>query len=74
MEKLKIPIFNYCCWLRSEAGGAEVFTREGARSWVDRGHEVTLFVFYFPNYAGVTLLMSLRMLEPMRINPFIQGL
>ena len=36
-------VFNWCCWLSPEAGGAEVFTREVARRWVRWGHEVTLF-------------------------------
>ena len=43
MDKLKILIFNWRCWLNPEAGGAEFFTREVARRWAEQGHKVTLF-------------------------------
>lgn len=49
MENLNILIFNWRCWLNPESGGAEVFTREVAKWWVRRGHEVTLFTSEFPN-------------------------
>ena len=39
--------FNWRCWLNPEMGGAEVFTREVARRWVEAGHEVTLFTSRF---------------------------
>jgi len=45
----KILIFNWRCWLNPEMGGAEVFTREVAKRWVEAGHEVTLFTSEFPN-------------------------
>jgi glycosyltransferase involved in cell wall biosynthesis len=35
--------------MNPEMGGAEVFTREVAKRWVKRGHEVTLFTSEFPN-------------------------
>jgi glycosyltransferase involved in cell wall biosynthesis len=35
--------------MNPEMGGAEVFTREVAKRWVEQGHEVTLFTSQFPN-------------------------
>jgi len=49
METLKILLFNWRCWLNPAMGGAEVFTREVAKRWVEVGHEVTLFASEFPN-------------------------
>ena len=49
MEKLKILLFNWRCWLNPEMGGAEVFTYENAKRWVEAGHEVTLFTSEFPS-------------------------
>jgi glycosyltransferase involved in cell wall biosynthesis len=45
---LKILVFNWRCWFNPDAGGAEVFTREVARRWVEAGNEVTLFTSEFP--------------------------
>ncbi|MEM2351492.1 MAG: glycosyltransferase, partial [Thermoproteota archaeon] len=47
MGLLKILFFNWRCWLNPEAGGAEVFTREVAKRWVEWGHEVSLFTSSF---------------------------
>jgi glycosyltransferase involved in cell wall biosynthesis len=47
MEKLRILIFNWRCWLNPAMGGAEVFTREVLERWVKGGHEVTLFTSQF---------------------------
>jgi glycosyltransferase involved in cell wall biosynthesis len=47
MEKLKILWFNWRCWLNPEMGGAEVFTHEVSKHWVEAGHEVTLFTSKF---------------------------
>jgi glycosyltransferase involved in cell wall biosynthesis len=49
MVRLKILWFNWRCWLNPEMGGAEVFTHEVAKRWVEAGHEVTLFTSEFPN-------------------------
>jgi len=46
---LKILICNWRCWLNPEVGGAEVFTYENAKRWVEAGHDVTLFTSEFPN-------------------------
>jgi len=43
MRDLKILVFNWRCWFNPEMGGAEVFTREVFRRWVEAGHEVTMF-------------------------------
>jgi len=48
MTSFKILWFNWRCWLNPAMGGAEVFTREVAKRWVEFGHEVTLFTSEFP--------------------------
>lgn len=48
MANLKILWFNWRCWLNPAMGGAEIFTREVAKRWVNYGHEVTLFTSEFP--------------------------
>lgn len=48
MNHKKILWFNWRCWLNPEMGGAEVFTHEVAKRWVDLGHEVTLFASNYP--------------------------
>lgn len=63
VEKLKILVFNWRCWLNPEMGGAEVFTREVARRWVERGHEVTLFTSEFPNCKGEEVLDGVRVVR-----------
>jgi hypothetical protein len=40
METLKILLFNWRCWVNPEAGGAEVFTYEVAKRWVNAGHDI----------------------------------
>ena len=47
MDSLKILILNWRCWLNPSMGGAEVFTREVAKRWVECGHQVTLFASEF---------------------------
>ena len=49
MGNLKVLWFNWRCWLNPSMGGAEVFTYEVAKRWVQAGHEVTLFTSEFPN-------------------------
>jgi len=48
MKNFKILWFNWRCWLNPAMGGAEVFTREVAKRWVELGHEVSLFTSQFP--------------------------
>jgi glycosyltransferase involved in cell wall biosynthesis len=47
MRDLKILVFNWRCWFNPEMGGAEVFTREVFRRWVEAGHKVTMFTSNF---------------------------
>jgi len=44
-------------------GGAEVFTREVARRWVEQGHEVTLFTSRFPGCRSEKLLDGVRVVR-----------
>jgi len=44
---MKILIYNWRDIKNPDAGGAEVFTHEIARRWVERGNEVTLFTSKF---------------------------
>jgi hypothetical protein len=53
MESLKILWFNWRCWVSPDMGGAQVFTHEVAKRWVEAGHEVTLFSSEFPNCKNV---------------------
>ena len=44
---MKILIFNWRDLKNPEGGGAEVFTHENAKRWVQQGHDVTLFASLF---------------------------
>lgn len=48
MNPKNILWFNWRCWLNPEMGGAEVFTHEVAKRWVEMGHKVTLFTSEYP--------------------------
>ncbi len=45
---MNILWLNWRCWLNPNMGGAEVFTYEVARRWVNKGHTITLFTSKFP--------------------------
>lgn len=45
---MKILIFNWRDIKNPEAGGAEVYTHEISKRWVEKGNEVTLFTSEFP--------------------------
>jgi len=47
VERLKVLVFNWRCWLNPKMGGAEVFTREVLKRWAAGGHDVTLFASRF---------------------------
>lgn len=47
VEKLKVLVFNWRCWLNPKMGGAEVFTREVLKRWAEAGHDITLFTSKF---------------------------
>jgi glycosyltransferase involved in cell wall biosynthesis len=63
METLKILIFNWRDIKNPEAGGAEVFTHEVAKRWVEVGHEVTLFTSSFPNCKREEVLDGVRVVR-----------
>ncbi|MEM0007924.1 MAG: glycosyltransferase family 4 protein [Candidatus Bathyarchaeia archaeon] len=63
MDSLKILVFNWRCWLNPEAGGAEVFTREVAKRWVEWGHEVTLFTSEFNDCKREETLEGVRVVR-----------
>lgn len=44
-------------------GGAEVFTREVARRWIKRGHEVVLFTSEFPNCRREEVVDGIRIVR-----------
>jgi hypothetical protein len=56
VARSEILIYNWRCWLGPDAGGAEVFTHEVAKRWVEAGHEATLFSSEFPNYKNVVYI------------------
>jgi len=45
---MKILIYNWRDIKNPAAGGAEVFTHENAKRWVEKGNDVTLFTSAFP--------------------------
>ncbi len=45
---MNILIYNWRDIKNPEAGGAEVFTHENAKRWVEKGHNVTWFTSSFP--------------------------
>ncbi len=47
VERFKVLVFNWRCWVNPEIGGAEVFTREVLKRWAEAGHDVTLFTSKF---------------------------
>ena len=47
MERLKILVFNWRCWLNPDMGGAEVFTHEVLKRWARVGHDLTLVTSTF---------------------------
>jgi glycosyltransferase involved in cell wall biosynthesis len=63
MEKLKILAFNWRCWLNPEMGGAEVFTHEILRRWVETGHEATLFTSRFKNCKAEEIVDGVRIVR-----------
>jgi glycosyltransferase involved in cell wall biosynthesis len=63
MDTLKILIFNWRDIKNPEAGGAEVFTHEVAKRWIEAGHEVTLFTSSFPNCKREEVLDGVRVVR-----------
>lgn len=63
MKSLKILVFNWRCWLNPEMGGAEVFTREVCKRWVESGHTVTLFTSQFGGCKREEFLDGVRVIR-----------
>jgi glycosyltransferase involved in cell wall biosynthesis len=63
MDSLKILWFNWRCWLNPMMGGAEVYTREICRRWVDAGHQVTLFTSRFPDCNRMEVLDGVQIIR-----------
>jgi len=63
MRSLRILVFNWRCWLNPEMGGAEVFTHEILRRWVENGHEATLFTSKFENSEAEEIVDGVRIVR-----------
>jgi len=63
MERLKVLVFNWRCWLNPEKGGAEVFTREVLKRWVEAGHDVTLFTSKFEGSSDEEIADGVRIVR-----------
>ncbi len=63
MDRYKILWFNWRCWLNPDMGGAEVFTHEVMKRWVQAGHEVTLFTSRYPNSKPEEVLDGVRIVR-----------
>src|SRR5439155_12686880 len=57
---LRVLFLNWRDIANPEAGGAEVFTHEVAKRWVEQGHEVSLLTSRFPGCSQVETVDGLR--------------
>lgn len=60
---MRILVLNWRCWLNPAMGGAEVFTYEITKRWVNAGHEVTLFTSEFPGCRKVEVVDGIRIVR-----------
>jgi glycosyltransferase involved in cell wall biosynthesis len=60
---MKILWFNWRCWLNPDMGGAEVFTREVSKRWVEAGNDVTLFTAEFPGSKKEEVAQGVRIVR-----------
>jgi hypothetical protein len=60
---VKILIFNWRDIKNPSAGGAEVFTHENAKRWVEKGRSVTLFTSAFPNCAKEEVIDGVKIIR-----------
>jgi glycosyltransferase involved in cell wall biosynthesis len=69
---LRFLFINWRDIRNPEAGGAEVFTHEVAKRWVDQGHEVTLLTSGFDGAPGVEIVdgVSVRRIGRLRTGTF----
>ncbi len=58
--KLRILFLNWRDIRNPDAGGAEVFTHEVAKRWVDQGHDVSLLTSRFPGAPALELVDGVR--------------
>jgi len=58
--KLRILFLNWRDIRNPDAGGAEVFTHEVAKRWVNQGHEVSLLTSRFPGAPALELVHGVR--------------
>jgi glycosyltransferase involved in cell wall biosynthesis len=60
---MRILVYNWRCWLNPSMGGAEIFTQEVTKRWVDAGHEVTLFTSMYPECKREETLDGVRVVR-----------
>ena len=60
---LRVLFLNWRDITNPEAGGAEVFTHEVAKRWVDQGHEVTLLTSRFKGSRPSEVIDGVRMIR-----------
>jgi glycosyltransferase involved in cell wall biosynthesis len=63
MERLRVLVFNWRCWLNPEMGGAEVFTREVLKRWAEAGHDITLFTSKFEGSSDEEVVDGVRIVR-----------
>jgi len=63
LERLKILVFNWRCWLNPCKGGAEVFTHEILKRWVNDGHDITLFTSKFDGSSDEEIVDGVRIVR-----------
>jgi glycosyltransferase involved in cell wall biosynthesis len=65
--RLRILILNWRDIANPDAGGAEVFTHEVAKRWVEQGHDVTLLTSRFAGARGTERIDGVRILRVGRL-------
>ncbi len=60
---MKILIYNWRDIKNPEAGGAEVFTHENLKRWVEKGHSVTMFASSFPGCRKEEIVDDVKILR-----------
>lgn len=63
MNSKKILIYNWRDIKNPNAGGAEVFTHENAKRWVEKGYDVTLFTSRFPGCMKEETINGLKIIR-----------
>ncbi len=60
---MNILIYNWRDIKNPDAGGAEVFTHENLKYWVEKGHTVTMFTSSFPDCSREDFLDGIRIIR-----------